>query len=74
VIEREEDASCRGCPRRQPRMRVGHDARGMQWEGGKGVVSGGRHGSPTADPVDPAAPWMTPAGDAAADREGACRS
>jgi hypothetical protein len=47
---------------------------GMRWEGGKGIVSGGRHGSPTADPVDPAAPWMSPAGDAAADREGACRS
>jgi hypothetical protein len=35
VIEREEDASCRGCPRRQPQMRVGHDCAGGC--GGKGA-------------------------------------
>jgi hypothetical protein len=31
-------------------------------------------GARVSSPVDPAAPWMTPAGDAATDQEGACRS
>jgi hypothetical protein len=56
-----------------PRCRLGVMRGGCGGEGGKGVVSGGRHGSPTADPMDPVAPWMTPVGDAAADREGVCR-